>query len=263
MWPLDGISTPGIPGFLLLWAASYAVHLALYFGLGSLLLWVNQYFPERQIPAISGRERKARRTAGAEIRQSLKSLIGTSFCLAAGVYAQTTGWTQTPLALSPINVLWTFVAALILHDAWFYFGHRLMHTKPLYRWHKTHHLSVTPTVWNNDSFSVPDALSVQSFFILLPFVLPIPTAALIALRLFDQTKGMIGHSGYEHFAGRLARWPFPLVATVHHDQHHQRFTYNFANQFTWWDRLFGTLDPSYDEQVRILSNPKEKARAID
>jgi sterol desaturase/sphingolipid hydroxylase (fatty acid hydroxylase superfamily) len=120
MWPLDEISTLGIPGFLLIWAASYAVHLALYFGLGSLLLWVNRYFPERQIPAISGRERKARRTAGAEIRQSLKSLIGTSFFLAAGVYAQTTGWTQTPLALSPMNILWTFIAALILHDAWFY-----------------------------------------------------------------------------------------------------------------------------------------------
>ena len=83
MWPLDGISTLGISGFFVLWAVSYAVHLALYFGLGSLLLWVNQYFPERQIPAISGRERKARRTPGAEIRQSLKSLIGTSFCLAA------------------------------------------------------------------------------------------------------------------------------------------------------------------------------------
>ena len=155
----------------------------------------------------------------AEIRQNLESLIGTSFSLAAGVYAQTTGWTQVPLAPAPINVLWAFVAALFLHDAWFYFSHRPIHTKPLYRWYKTHHLSGTPTVWNNDSFSVPDALSVQSFFILLPFVLPIPTAALIALRLFDQTKAMIGHSGYEYFAGRLARWPLPFVATVHHHQH--------------------------------------------
>ena len=204
MWPLDGINALDAYGFPLLWAASYIVHLALYFGLGGLLLWLNQHFPERQIPAISGRERKARRTAAEEIRQSLKSLAGTAFCLAAGVFAQVSGWTQAPLELSVLNVLWTFVAALILHDAWFYFGHRLMHTKPLYRWHKTHHLSVTPTVWNNDSFSVPDALSVQSFFILLPFILPMPTAALIALRLFDQTKGMIGHSGYEHFAGRLA-----------------------------------------------------------
>ncbi len=262
MWPLGGISTLGIPGVLGLGAVPYAVHIIQFFGLGSLLHRVNQYFPERKLPAISGHERKARRTAIVKIRQSLKSLIGISPCLAAGVYAQIAGWTQAPFDLAPINVLWTFVAALVLHDAWFYFIDRIKHPKPLYRWHKTHLLNVTPTVWNNDDYSVPDALSVQSIFILLPFVLPIPAAALIALRLFDQTKGIIGHSGYEHFAGRLTRWPFSLVATVHHDQQHQRLSYNFPNQFTWWGRLIGKLDPSYDEQVRIPSNPKEKSHAV-
>lgn len=263
MWLLDEISTYGLAGFAGLWFAAYIVHLAMYFGLGLALIRINRNFPECEIPAISGRGRRARRTPGAEIRQSLMSLAGTSFCLAGGLYAQSAGWTQAALPFTAINVIWTFAAAVVIHDAWFYFSHRLMHTKPLYRWHKTHHLSVTPTVWNNDSFSLPDALSIQSFFIVLPFILPIPPLALIGLRLFDQTKGMIGHSGYEHFAGRLARWPFPLVATVHHDQHHQRFIYNFANQFTWWDRLFGTLDPAYDEQVRQLSNPKENAHATD
>lgn len=253
MWP-----PAGIDGFLALWAASYAGHVAVYFALGGFLLWVNRYFPERRIPAVSGRERRARRTARQEIGQSLKSLLATSFCFAGGLYAQAAGWTWTPLELTPVSALWTFAAAVVLHDAWFYFGHRLMHWKPLYRFHKVHHASVTPTVWNNDSFAVVDALSVQSFFLVLPFLLPIPPAVLVFCRLFDQTKGMIGHSGYEHFAGRLARRPFPLVATVHHDLHHQRFTVNFANQFTLWDRLFGTLDPGYDDLVRQMSRPKDR-----
>lgn len=248
MWP-----PVGIEGFLGLWAATYVAHLAVYFALGLGLVWVNRRFPHKQIPALQGRERRARRTAGQEIRQSLKSLLGTSFCFAGGLYAQAVGWTQAPLELTWISALWTFVAAVVIHDAWFYFGHRLMHTKPLYRFHKVHHANVTPIVWSNDSFSVVDAVSVQSFFLVLPFILPIPPAVLVFCRLFDQTKGMIGHSGYEHFAGRIARKPFPLVATVHHDMHHQRFTVNFANQFTLWDRLFGTLDPDYDALVKRLS----------
>lgn len=248
MWP-----PAGIDGFLTLWAAVYAAHLTVYFALGLGLVAFNRYFPERRIPAIAGRERRARRSASAEIRQSVKSLAATSFCFAGGLWAQANGWTQAPLELTWVSALWTFAAAVVLHDAWFYFGHRLMHWKPLYRHHKLHHASVTPIVWSNDSFSVLDALSVQSFFLVLPFILPIPPAVLVFCRLFDQTKGMIGHSGYEHFAGRLARRPFPFVATVHHDLHHQRFTENFANQFTVWDRLFGTLSPDYDAAVERLA----------
>lgn len=251
MWPLDGIE-----GFLALWATVYVAHLAVYFGLGGLLVWGNRYCPNRLIPAVSGRERRPRRTASQEIVQSLKSLTGTSLCFAGGLFAQAQGWTQTPLDLTWVTALLMFAATVVLHDAWFYFGHRLMHTPLLYKHHKVHHANVTPIVWSNDSFSVTDAISVQSFFFFLPFILPIPPAVLIFCRLFDQTKGMIGHSGYEHFANRLSRWPFPLVATVHHDLHHQRFTVNFANQFTIWDRLFGTLDTDYDAMVRRMEDAR-------
>lgn len=248
MWP-----PAGIEGFLALWGASYLGHLVVYFGLGGILVCLNRFMAHKQIPAANGGPRRARRTTGQEMVQSLKSLSATSFCLAGGLYVQAHGWAQTPLELTPLTAVLTFCAAVVLHDAWFYFGHRLMHTKRLYKWHKTHHLSVTPTVWNNDSFSIPDALSVQSFFLALPFLLPIPPAVLVFCRLFDQTKGMIGHSGFEYFANATARWPLPLVATVHHDYHHQRFTVNFANQFTFWDRLFGTLDSGYDARVTEMA----------
>ena len=257
MWPLDGIS-----GFLTLWAAVYGAHLVVYFALGGLLAWGNRYFPERRIPAISGRERRPRRSAAEEIKQSVKSLVATSFCFAGGLFAQSQGWTQTPLELTWLSALGIFVAVVVLHDAWFYFGHRLMHVRRFYKHHKRHHANVTPIVWSNDSFSVADALTVQSFFLILPFVLPIPPAVFIFCRLFDQTKGMIGHSGYEHFANRLSCWPFPLVATVHHDLHHQRFSVNFANQFTFWDRLFGTLDPNYDAMVRRMSDGNVDAKDV-
>jgi sterol desaturase/sphingolipid hydroxylase (fatty acid hydroxylase superfamily) len=74
---------------------------------------------------------------------------------------------------------------------------------------------------------------------------------------------MIGHSGFEYFGNATARWPLPLVATVHHDFHHQRFNVNFANQFTIWDRLFGTLDPHYDERVKQMTQRTAGSTARD
>ncbi len=250
--------------FAALWAIVYAAHLAVYFGVGGFLIWINRFYPDRRIPAMSGRDRRARMSAAAEIKQSLKTLVGTAFCTAGALYMQHLGWTLAPLELTPISAAWTFVATLILHDAWLYFEHRLMHTKPFYRrFHLRHHRAVAPTVWTNDAFSVTDAFLIQSFFLLLPFVIPIPPLVLIGCRTFDQIKGMVGHSGYEHFAGRWARAPSPLIATIHHDLHHQHFNVNFGNQLSIWDRICGTLDPDYDRLVKEMEEGRPPVRLAE
>ena len=245
--------------FLGLWALVYGAHIVVYFAVGYFLIWFNGFFPEKRIPAIGGRNRRARMSDAAEIRQSVKTLLSTAFCTSASLYMQHLGWTQTPLELTPISALWTFAATVVIFDLWLYVEHRLMHTKLLYRpFHLRHHRAVAPSVWTNDAFTVTEAFVIQAFFILLPFILPIPPLVLIFCRLFDQVKGMIGHSGYEHFAGRLSRAPSPLIATLHHDLHHQRFTVNFGNQTSFWDRVFGTLDPDYD---RLIAEISEKGAA--
>ena len=43
-----------------------------------------------------------------------------------------------------------------------------------------------------------------------------------------------------------------MVCVTFHDQHHAHFRYNFANFFSVWDRLCGTLDPRYDQDVRRM-----------
>lgn len=239
--------------FLGLWALVYAVLLLVYFTVGWALLRINRRYPERQIHGLNGRDRRPRMSAGEEIRQSLKALAATAFCTAGGLYMQHLGWTQTPLAMTPVSLLWTFAVAVVLQDAWLYFQHRLMHMKPLYRrFHRRHHLSVAPSVWSNNAFTVTDAFLIQAFFLVLPFILPIPPLALIGMRLFDEVRGLIGHAGHEHFAGRLARAPWPFIAVLHHEQHHQYFDVNFGNQFSFWDRICGTLHPSYDRLVMAL-----------
>eukprot|EP01037_Dinobryon_pediforme_P019769 gene19769-20243_t len=176
--------------------------------------------------------------------------------LAAGLFAQAAGWTIRPIALAPASLLsWVeaggcLILSVVLYDAWVYWGHRLMHWKPLYRFHQLHHASIVPTPWANNRDSLVGTFVEQSYFLLLPFILPLPAVLIVAHKIFDQVTGMIGHAGFEYFASPSARRPRPMLCTSFHDQHHGSFHYNYANTFSVWDRLMGTLHPHYDTTVR-------------
>ncbi|NBC97337.1 MAG: fatty acid hydroxylase family protein [Deinococcus-Thermus bacterium] len=235
--------------FAFLWGASYAAHLALYFGQGALLHRINARNPQRRIQA----DRDGGARARVEIAQFVKSLSVTSGCLAGGMFLQIQGWTFWP-ARDPgwAGGLAMLVVSILLYDAWFYWGHRLMHTRRLYRHHVWHHRSVAPTVWSNYSDTLADAFAMQSFYLVAPVLLPIPPAVLALHRLLDHVNGQIGHAGFEYFADRSTRFPSPMVCTTFHDQHHAHFRYNYANFFSFWDRLCGTLHPGYDATVEVV-----------
>ncbi|MEM9320894.1 MAG: sterol desaturase family protein [Pseudomonadota bacterium] len=230
-----------------LWLASYAVHLALYFGQGALMVAINRRNPERRIQQGRFGEKRAR----VEIIQSVKSLVVTSGCVAGGIFLQLQGWTLWSAdGMSWLGMLAMLLLSAVLFDAWFYWGHRLMHTKWFYAHHSWHHRSVAPTVWSNYSDSLADAFAMQSFYLIMPALLPISPAVLILHRLWDHVNGQIGHSGFEYFADRSTRFPSPMVCVTFHDQHHSQFRYNYANFFSFWDRVCGTLHPDYDERVK-------------
>lgn len=230
--------------FLTLYVALITFHVSVHFGFGYALTLLNKIHPWRKI-----QPQETQIPAAREIRDSLSGFIGTPLCLAAGLWSQYMGWAMTPVEHGFWSVLIFFLIATLLHDLWFYWVHRLLHTKKLIRWHRLHHMSPVPTVWTNDRFTLPDVLMTQCFLTVVVFVLPIPALALVLYRLSDHIKGIIGHSGYEYAASRLAIWPMPFVCVSHHDGHHELFRYNFGNTLSVWDRLFGTLDPDYDKKV--------------
>ena len=235
-----------VADYLFTLAAIYAAMLALYFGFGLTAEAFAARFPERKIqPEREGLKRKRQ-----EILNSLPALAMSSFLLGTGYFAQTQGWTMAPMELGVGSFVLGFVVSLILFDAWFYFGHRLLHWGPMYRFHALHHKSVAPTVWSNDSSGVVDTFIEHSFYLVVWFILPVPALAIFALRLFDQISGMIGHSGFEFFASPTSRRPWPFICTTFHDLHHSRFNYNYGNIFSIWDRLLGTAHPDYDDMVK-------------
>lgn len=250
-----------LSAYALFYLAVLAGSLALYFSTGLVLDRLNRLYPERRIQTRSGAHR-----AGREIRSSVGALAISSALFSGGLYAQHAGLVPFgPPALSWWSVPLFFAVLVLAYDAWFYFAHRLLHTRALYRFHVAHHRSVAPTPWSNDSSGAVDTLITHAFFLLAPFVIPAPPAVLVAHRIFDQVSGMIGHSGHEHFASPTTRWPSPMISTLFHDQHHSAFRYNYGNVFSFWDRLFGTIHPEYDHGVadfetRIAEGEREAAR---
>ncbi|MFD1696906.1 sterol desaturase family protein [Roseibium aestuarii] len=246
---------PGlVTEFLLVFAAIYGASLGVYFATGLVMNALNARHPERRIQ--KGRDGMSR--ARVEILASLKALGTSAALLSAGFFAQTQGWVLfEPLALTWWSFAGMFALCFVLFDGWFYWGHRILHWGPLYRFHQPHHASVAPTVWSNDSATTVDTLIEHGFYLVVWLVLPVPELVIFALRLFDQVSGMIGHSGFEYFAGRSSRAPFPFLCTTYHDLHHSQFHYNFSNFLSVWDRLMGTVHPRYDLIVEQIEETGE------
>ena len=239
--------------YLLYFAAVYGATVAIYFVTGVGITFVNRRNPNRRIQ----KDRNGDKRMWVEIRSSLSALAVSAAMLSFGFFAQGRGWTITPLEVSWWSIPLMFAVSLVAYDAWFYWGHRLLHLKMFYRWHAPHHRSVAPTAWSNDSSTTIDTLIEHGYYLIVWFVLPIPALALFAQRLFDQVSGMIGHSGFEYFASPTSRWPSPMICTSFHDLHHSSFRYNYGNFFSIWDRIMGTVHPGYDALVRDFERQGE------
>lgn len=232
--------------FAALTGAVWLGHVIAYVAMGLALDYWNRRNPARRIQKL--RRGEARRAA--EIRQSLRALVPISVLMAGGLVAQIHGLVLWQADLSLWQGLGMLVVTLILFDAWFYWAHRAMHLPKLYKYHRVHHQSKAPTVWSTYSDHPIDAVAHQAFLLLAPLILPIPPWVLIAHRAIDHVNGTIGHAGFEYFAAPGARRPSPGLCTTFHDQHHERFTVNYGNFLSIWDRMMGTISTDYDEQVQ-------------
>jgi lathosterol oxidase len=237
----------GLPLRLLVdFATIYLLLVSVYYVLGFMITCTNRRMvADRKIQSRSA----PRELVVRDILQSTLSLAQIAFFLAVGMTTRAAGLGIQPWKQTFGTIIASLGLSLVLFDTWFYWGHRLLHTKFLYhRAHRWHHTVTTPVVWSNNSDTFVDNLVLQSYWMIAPLLFPAPGVVFLIHKLYDQVSGMIGHSGYEYNA-RMARFPSPLLAVTHHDQHHRYFKYNFATHFVLWDRIMNTLHPSYDDVV--------------
>lgn len=141
---------------------------------------------------------------------------------------------------------------IVLHDAYFYWTHRLMHTKRLFRlFHLQHHRSHNPTPFTAYNFAPGEAFISYMFIPITMLVLPIHGTALYTVMMVMIFKNAIGHCGYELMPRRWVRHPVLgwLTNVTHHDMHHERSGGNYGFYFTWWDRWMGTEHADYLDRI--------------
>ncbi|GJI97276.1 hypothetical protein RugamoR57_39940 [Duganella caerulea] len=151
---------------------------------------------------------------------------------------------------------WGFIALMVvlmmlIQDTWFYWTHRLMHHRRLFRWvHRTHHRSTNTGPLSTYSISPLEAVIDSGGSIVILLLLPVTFWSVLIFSWINTIYAVYTHLGYELFPRPmsthwLGRW---INTSTAHNTHHARGRYNYSWYFLFWDRMMGTLSPDYDEQ---------------
>ena len=156
------------------------------------------------------------------------------------------------------------LVAIVVHDTWFYWTHRLMHHRRLFRWfHRVHHESSNPSPWAAYAFSPLEAAVQAGIFPLLAFTVPMHPLAFLIFMVWQIGNNVLGHTGFEFYPRWLMdTWLGRIINTpTHHVQHHEKMRGNYGLYFNVWDRLMGTNHPGYEAKFREVTGRSAGAQA--
>ncbi|MHA3771019.1 sterol desaturase family protein [Verrucomicrobiota bacterium sgz303538] len=250
-----------LPNFFELTAGmtvSLAIRYALFAGGAWLLCYVffKRRWIHRKIIARFPDSSEVRR----EIAYSAISVVIFATMGSATLYAARQGWTQLYWRIDKYGWSWFWLsigAAVLLHDTYFYWTHRLMHHRRLFRYfHRVHHLSHNPTPWAAYAFDPLEAVVQAAIFPLAVIVMPMHPFAFAVFMLWQISFNIIGHAGYEHNRRTfMDSWLKHILNTpTNHIMHHEKMRGNYGLYFAFWDRLMGTNHEDYEARFREVTS---------
>lgn len=197
-----------------------------------------------------------------QIRREL-FLAATSLCifgvmLGIVFLSRKNGLTQIYLSISDrgwVYFLFSVVLIIVLHDAFFYWSHRLLHVRFLFeRIHFVHHLSLRTTAMSALAFHPVEAVIQVLILPLVAFLIPVHPLALFFFSLYQTIFNSYGHCGYEGYPKWFAdnKWTRAIITPTYHSLHHARGVGNYGLYYTFWDRLCGTERGDYQQTFREL-----------
>lgn len=153
---------------------------------------------------------------------------------------------------------------LVLQDAYFYFTHRAMHHRLLFRAvHLEHHLSRHTSPFTAYAFSPLEALVHAAFVPIVTLVLPAHELAIFAFLGVMIVRNVLGHAAIELYPARFLASPLGAAQTTatHHALHHLHPRTNFGLYLTLWDRVCGTTDRTYEARfAEVTRREREEGR---
>ncbi len=139
---------------------------------------------------------------------------------------------------------------ILIHDAYFYWMHRLIHQPRWFNFiHRIHHLSRNPTPWAALCFHPLEAFLELAIVPIVAFIMPLHPYSLVLFGLWVLVWNVIGHLGFELFPSGFTRHPFFrwFNTSTHHNLHHKYSRCNYGLYFNFWDSLLKTNHSRYHE----------------
>ena len=158
-----------------------------------------------------------------------------------------------------LSLLVELITIVLVHDAYFYWAHRAMHSPWLFRrFHRVHHKSRTPTPWAAYAFAPTEAMLEAGILPLAGLFLPMHEITVLLFVTHMILRNVIGHAGIELFPAWWLKVPLlrSITTTTHHDLHHSHGGHNFGLYFTWWDHWMGTEHPQYRRHFAAVTETK-------
>jgi sterol desaturase/sphingolipid hydroxylase (fatty acid hydroxylase superfamily) len=217
------------------------------------------WYAERRTDRLQG-PRKLSKLVGRGIRDTAVS-GWVAACLLAWPLARMRAGEATGLvwnveqAGGPVAVILQNLGGILVLDAWLYWKHRLLHTRLLFGFHRTHH-----------GYRDPNALSgfavgpLEAFLTFWPVViLALPQAPHYAPVYFPLVVGFIAFNLYLHcgFVWRgleAVLKPLTFNTSSHHNRHHANAETHYAEALVIWDYILGTW-----EGAKRKAKPEEVA----
>ena len=142
-----------------------------------------------------------------------------------------------------IYFVFSIFLMIFLHDAYFYWTHRLLHLPGWYeKIHITHHLSSSPDPWTALAFHPVEALIQAAFFPIMIMVIPTHPVSLLIFLFYMVFMNVRGHSGFQifPFEDNANKWDWWNNSSKKHDEHHLYAKGNYGLYFTLWDTWMKT-----------------------
>lgn len=225
-----------------------------FVGLGFAALWAIARWPTWRAPIQDGDAVDARQRRREILLSAGTVLIGGA--IAPAILAAGAG---PKLAFYPhvadrglAYFVFSIFLMLFVRDTIFYWAHRAMHHRALFRFaHRAHHLSTRPNPWTSYSVHpIENLFDVVVTFVVILFLVPKHVLAYQIFLWIDAAMAVMGHVGFEPWPRGfsrhwLGRW---INTSTAHNWHHASARHNYGFHFLFWDRWMGTLDPGYDRR---------------
>ena len=121
-----------------------------------------------------------------------------------------------------------FILYILYYDLWYYFAHRLFHTRFLYPIHKFHHQKLTTEYYDFYTIHIMEIPVTSMGLFAAIYLHKLYIYQLLLCVLFINIRGMLSHDNkYIDYVGD------------HHLLHHKYYKCNYGEY--WVDYIFGTL----------------------